>query len=522
MASFRAHSLSSGPFDADVLIVPIAGPRPRIPRALVQISPACAERAGRALELMDFEAKSGARFLVHANSGERCARILLAGLGESASLSPAGIRKAMTSVARDPLFERVNTVALLQDDWSTGAQIEERVAAALDGFLDGTYRWTAAAERRTSSPEKVTVVSEDSRSRPRITAAIDRADALGSSVALARDLANAPPNRMSPEDLGRAALSMAKRNGLRATVLGPRELERERMHALLAVGQGSTRPPRLIVVRYDPGTRERPVVLVGKGIVFDSGGYTIKPLESMVEMKFDKSGACVVLGAMQAIARLRLPIPVVAVVAAAENMISGNAYRTGDVVGSRSGKTIEVLNTDAEGRLVLADAIDYAITEWKPQAVVDIATLTGAVYYALGDHACAVLGSDDRLIARLREAGERVGERAWPLPVNEDYAADVSTPNADVRNTSAWGAGAIAGATFLQRFATGVPWAHLDVASVSRDRRTSRGATGFGLRLLVDALEHWPRSRGQSARRSRRSPARAKASSRRGRSRARR
>jgi leucyl aminopeptidase len=508
MASFHAHSLSSGRFDADVLIVPITGPEPRIPQILMRISRSAAERAQRAIALKDFEPKSGSRFLLHPDAGDGCPRVLLAGLGDGASSAPAAIRKALSLVARDPLFERVKSVALLLDGWSTGADLEEPTAAALDGFLEGTYRWSAATEKKTSRPDKWVVVHEEARWRPRIAAAFERAEAIGNAALFARDLANAPPNRMSPEDLGKAALAMAKKHGLEASVLGPRELERERMHALLAVGQGSERGPRLIVVRYDPGTREKPVALIGKGIVFDSGGYTIKPLESMVEMKFDKSGACVVLGAMQAIAQLRPPVPVVAVVAAAENMISGTAYRTGDVIESRSGKTIEVLNTDAEGRLVLADAIHYAITEWQPQAVIDIATLTGAVYYALGDHACAVLGTDEDLIARLRASGERVGERAWPLPINDDYSADVNTGNADVRNTSAWGAGAIAGATFLQRFADGIPWAHLDVASVSRDRRTARGATGFGLRLLVDAIEHWPRPRAKRSARGRTSKAR--------------
>jgi leucyl aminopeptidase len=312
---------------------------------------------------------------------------------------------------------------------------------------------------------------------------------------------------MSPEDLGKAALLMAKKNGLEAKLLDERELSRENMHALLAVGAGSVRPPRLIVVQYDPGSGEKPIALVGKGIVFDTGGYCIKPIESLTEMKYDKCGACVVLGVMQAIARLRFPIPVVALIPAAENMISGSAYRTGDIVDSRSGKTIEVLNTDAEGRLVLADAIDYAITKFEPQAVIDVATLTGAAYYALGDHSCAVFGSDDGLIARLRDAGERAGERAWPLPLTEDYRTDVTTPHADVRNTSAWGGGAIAGATFLQRFVRGVPWAHLDVASVSRDRRNpSRGATGFGTRLLIETLERWPRARGRRSARARARP----------------
>jgi len=241
------------------------------------------------------------------------------------------------------------------------------------------------------------------------------------------------------------------------------------------------------------------VALVGKGLVFDTGGLSIKPAASMAEMKFDKCGACVVIGAMIAIAKLRLTVPVVAVVPAVENSISGESYRPGDVIGSRSGKTIEVLNTDAEGRIVLADALDYVVTKYSPQAIIDAATLTGAAYYALGDRACAVLGNDDALVEKLRAAGETVGERAWPLPLWDDYRADVDTPNADVRNTSSWGAGTIAGAAFLERFVGDVPWAHLDIANVSRDRRDPKiGATGFGVRLLVEALTSWPGARPRS------------------------
>ncbi|MBZ0268251.1 leucyl aminopeptidase family protein, partial [bacterium] len=227
----------------------------------------------------------------------------------------------------------------------------------------------------------------------------------------------------------------------------------------------------------------------------------IKPTSSMMFMKFDKCGGCVVLAAIRTVAALGLKVPVVAVVPAVENSISGTSYRPGDVIGSRAGKTIEVLNTDAEGRIALADGLDYAITEFRPRAVLDAATLTGAVYHALSDRACGVLGNDDAIVQRLLQAGEDTGERAWQLPLWPEHLTDVDTPNADVRNTGAAGGGTIAGAAFLQRFVRDTPWAHLDIANVSRDRRNpSVGATGFGVRLLVEALRVWPAARKRSAR----------------------
>ncbi len=517
MPSFHANTLAPGTrLTSDVLIVPLfASASPEAPE-LKRLAPSTASRASRAIALGDFDAKSGTRLLLHSDAGEPSARVLLVGCGDGAQASPASIRKAMSAAARDPLFERVTSVAVASSTLRGAVPFADAVAAAADGLADGVYRWSAATEKKVGAPERFTFLAANARDQGAVAQGIARGGALGESVGFARDLANAPPNRMSPEELGRRALAMAKSLGLEAFVLGPKEIARERMEALLAVGEGSARGPRLIVVRYTPGGRARsprrrgpgvrggvaPIALVGKGIVYDTGGVCIKPIESMVEMKFDKCGACVVLGAIAAAARLALPVPVVAVIPAAENLISGTAYRASDVIGSRAGKTIEVLNTDAEGRLVLADAIDYAITEFAPQAVVDIATLTGAAYFALGDHSCALFGSSAELVARVREAGERTGERAWELPLWPEYRADVQTPNADVRNTSAWGAGAIAGATFLMNFVGDVPWAHLDVASVSRDRRTGRGATGFGARLLVEMLRAWPRQRA-TARRAR-------------------
>jgi leucyl aminopeptidase len=452
MPSFHAHTIASGrSFTGDVLLVPLAGPRARLPAALAALAPSVRSRAARAIELGDFDANAGSRLLLHADEKDAFPRVMLAGLGDAAAATPASVRKALAAVARDPLFERVASVGVLASPLASLGSLAPGVAAAADGLADGTYRWSAATEKKSSSPRSWTFLAADARARARIEDGLAQGAAIAESAAFARDLANAPPNRMSPEDLADRAAAMSKELGLESLVLGPKDLARENMAALLAVGEGSARGPRLVAVRYTPegpARRARPVALVGKGIVYDTGGVCIKPIDSMVEMKFDKSGACVVLGAIAAAARLRLPVPIVAVVAAAENLISGTAYRAGDVIGSRSGKSIEVLNTDAEGRLVLADAIDYAITKYKPRSVVDVATLTGAAYFALGDHAAALFGTDPELVARIRGAGERTGERTWELPLWDEYRADVRTPNADVRNTSAWGAGAIAGATF--------------------------------------------------------------------------
>lgn len=495
---------------ADLLLVPFDSSDLRVRSSLEKISPSAAEGARRAIQLGDFDGKVGARFLLHSKEEGVPARILLLGLGEAKKQIKGALYKSLSPALRDPLFERVESVAVLVEEWGDARTLEIRVARLVDALLDGSYRWTMATEKKSAGPKSFAIHYRGAREAKAVTAGAQHGEAIGWAARRARDLANAPANVMSPEDLGKAALGLAKEYGLEAKVLGPRELVREKMHALLAVGEGSERKPCLIALRYHPPGVSRdtpPVALVGKGIVYDTGGVCIKPIESMVEMKFDKCGACVVLGAIAAVAKLRLPVPVVAIVPAAENLISGTAYRASDIVSSRAGKTIEVLNTDAEGRLVLADAIDYAITEFAPTAIFDVATLTGAAYYALGDLSCAIFGTDAALLSRVRAAGERAGERAWELPLTEDYRADVQTANADVRNTGAYGGGAIAGATFLQRFVRDTPWVHLDVASVSRDRRGGgRGATAFGLRLLVDMLSEWPASRNSGARKVRSSP----------------
>jgi leucyl aminopeptidase len=316
---------------------------------------------------------------------------------------------------------------------------------------------------------------------------------------LARDLSNQPGNALPPDALAREAQRVAKQVGLRARVLGVPELRKLGMGGLLAVGAGSANPPRLIVLEYRPkrarAARDT-LCVVGKGITFDSGGISIKPSAGMEEMKHDMSGAAAVVGALRACALLSVPHHVVGVIGAAENMPSGTAYRPGDIVTTASGKTIEVLNTDAEGRVVLADALHYARTEFEPRAIIDLATLTGACVVALGRWASGLFGNNEALAERVRRAGEATGERAWPMPLWDGHREAVRSDVADVKNTGAGReAGSSTAAAFLAAFVGDTPWVHLDIAGTGWTTRNGpgqpKGATGVGVRLLLELLAEW-------------------------------
>jgi leucyl aminopeptidase len=288
---------------------------------------------------------------------------------------------------------------------------------------------------------------------------------------------------------------MSKGSGLKVTVLGPREMESEGMGALLAVAQGSDQEPRLIVVEHRGGKKkDPPLVLVGKGLTFDAGGISIKPSSGMEEMKFDMSGGAAVLGAMKAIAELEVPMNVIGIVPSSENLLNGSAVKPGDVIRTREGKTVEVINTDAEGRLILSDALSYGQT-FQPAAMVDCATLTGACVIALGHVASAVLGNDETLVDELREAGERSGERCWPLPLWKEYREQLDSTVADLKNVGGRPAGTITAAAFLKEFVGEVPWAHLDIAGTAYGEGKlsyqRKGGVGAPTRLLVE----WVRER---------------------------
>jgi leucyl aminopeptidase len=291
--------------------------------------------------------------------------------------------------------------------------------------------------------------------------------AAGAGANLTRTLQARPGNVATPSHLASEATAMCEELGMDIEVLGPEDMKREGMKALLAVAQGSAEEPRLIVMRYEKGKKsDPPVALVGKGLTFDAGGISLKPAKGMEEMKYDMSGGAAVIGAMKAIALAKLRVNVIGVVPSSENMPSGTAVKPGDVIGSLAGKTIEVINTDAEGRLILADALAY--TAWmEPAAMVDCATLTGACVIALGHHASAVMGSDDRLVKELIGAGERSGERCWHLPTWPEYRKQLDSPFADLKNVGGAPGGSITAGCFLKEFTGDVPWAHLDIAGTA-------------------------------------------------------
>jgi leucyl aminopeptidase len=327
----------------------------------------------------------------------------------------------------------------------------------------------------------------------RLSAAAAEAQVLAGAVSWARDLGNTPANDLGSREFAREARRMARRLGLVLRVLGRREIERERMAGVLAVNAGSARPPAFVIAEYRPRNARGTAVLVGKGILFDSGGISIKPAASMGEMKYDMMGAATVLACARAARELSLPVRVVALAPLAENLPSGSATRPGDILRMRNGRTVEVDNTDAEGRLVLADALSYA-ERYRPDVLLDFATLTGAVLVALGHECAGLMSSDDRLAAELLAAGEATGERLWRLPLWDDYRENLKSEWADLKNTGGRNAGTINGAVFLQEFVpAGVPWAHIDFAGTAHLEKEhagyDAGATGFGVALTVEFLK---------------------------------
>ncbi|MBV9467827.1 MAG: leucyl aminopeptidase family protein, partial [Abitibacteriaceae bacterium] len=307
-----------------------------------------------------------------------------------------------------------------------------------------------------------------------------------------------PSNLKSPKFLAEQAQEICARNGLECDMWDETRIQAERMGALYAVGMGSDNPPRFIIMEYAPPGMEKepPIILVGKGMSYDTGGYSLKPTTSMEDMKDDMAGAAVVLGAMSAIAELKPKRRVIGLVPSAENMVSGNAQRPGDIVTARNGKTIEVVNTDAEGRLILADALSYAC-ELKPAAIIDFATLTGAIGVAIGQEAAGLFATDEALADKIEQAAEITGDRVWRFPLWDEYKEHVKGSISDLKNVGQERrAGAIAGAVFLENFvADDIPWAHIDMAAVALIREdrplSARGATGYGVRLTLELLKNW-------------------------------
>ena len=458
----------------------------------------------RLLASGDFQGKKDETTLLYPRAGEiGPERVLLVGVGKREDYVVERLRRAVGTAVRAAEKIGVSKLALTMGHvdrlsehmgayFAGRAAVESAVLAAWD-YRELKTQDSDSAPR--AQLEEITLLAVDEAEAQEF----ERAGHVGLVAAraenLARQLATLPSNIATPSYLAGVAQEIANAHGLKLTVLDRAAMEREGMKALLAVAQGTEQEPRFIILEYQGGAAgEAPLILVGKGVTFDSGGISIKPAEKMEEMKYDMCGAAAVLAAMRAIAELDLKANVVGLVPATENLLSGRAVKPGDVIGSLGGKTIEVINTDAEGRLILADALAYA-QRYHPKAIIDAATLTGACVIALGHQAIGLMGNDGELIDEVRAAGQRVGERCWPLPLWDEYREQIESTIADIKNTGGRPAGTITAGWFLKEFAGEVPWAHLDIAGMAYRSEAlpylRPGSTGIPTRLFIE----WVRSR---------------------------
>jgi leucyl aminopeptidase len=419
-------------------------------------------------------------------------RVVLLGVGKPEGLERLDREELGAGLARKLQGLGVKDAVLADlGDLELGAAPAEAAADIARGAALATYsfrQYQRPEPEEETRFEQLTLQLEEAPG----DAYLDTIESTVAAVERARDLVTEPANMLYPESFAKRCLELEKL-GCEVRIMSPAELERLGMRAILAVGQGSVRPPYVVVIRWRGSEDEKPLALIGKGVCFDTGGISLKPAAGMEEMKWDMGGAAAVVGAMHSLAGRKAAAHVVGVIGLVENMPSGNAMRPGDVITAMSGKTIEVVNTDAEGRLVLADLLHYTKEELKPRAMIDLATLTGAVVVALGHENGGMFATDEDLAATLLKAAERTGEGLWRLPLGKAYSKHIKSQIADIKNVGRGReAGASAGAVFIQEFVGDVPWAHLDIAGVTWSSRdlplAPKGATGFGVRLLDEVV----------------------------------
>ena len=454
-----------------------------------------AEVASPVLSSGDF---TGARdtSAVAYTSWKKLPRIILVGYGETGQVSLEKLRRAGALAVQRATGLKCKTLAVVQP--AIGAFTPADVAQAIsEGLALGVYFYDKHISQKPnggfSAPNKVVLLGLDAAEVKGMKAGMATGKAVSDGVLLARDLANAPSNEIDPQTLAARAKELSS-VGVKVTVLTKAQIEKLGMGGLVAVSKGGGVPPSFIIMEWKGGGKDQPLVFVGKGVTFDSGGISIKPGAGMADMKLDMGGAAAVIGAMHTIATLKLKQNVIGLVAATENMPSGTAFKPGDVIKHLNGKTSEIDNTDAEGRLILADALAYA-DRYKPQAVIDLATLTGACVVALGNVASGLMGNTPELNNRIRQSGDRTYDRVVELPLWEEYEELIKSDVADVKNSGGRGAGTITAGLFLKTFIGNYPWAHIDIAGTGMTSRPSgyinKGGTGAGVRLLVDFVQNW-------------------------------
>jgi len=463
-----------------------------------------AERVDKALGGMisrlvnkgDFTPKRGEVHLLYPEGRVSAERLLLVGMGKRSEFTTNCLRQAAGRAACSLRSAGARDITFIIDGVVLDA--EELGQALAEGSILGLYRFVKYKTSKENGLAKdvrtITLLKESLGGLKAMQKGVKVGEAIAASTVMARDLVSSPPADKTPTIIAAKAKEIARQFGLRLQVLEKNRMRKLGMGGLLGVAAGSAQPPKFLIVEYRKGGKKPFIALVGKTITFDSGGISIKPAENMDRMKDDMSGGAAVLGAIRTAAALKLPLNVVGLLPVTENMPSGSAYKPGDVLRTMSGQTIEVLSTDAEGRLILSDALTYACT-YRPAVIVDIATLTGACGIALGNVATGMLGTDDRFKQKMRAAGEKTGERVWEMPLWEEYYEQIKSDIADMKNTGGRTGGVITAAALLSKFVQKYPWVHLDIAATAwtdKERPyTPKGATGIGVRLLTQFLRDY-------------------------------
>lgn len=443
----------------------------------------------------DFSGSAGQNALLYPRGAVAPSRLFLVGMGKAADAKAETYRRAGAAAVQQARTLKVaNPTIGIHGE--TPVPLAESAQAFVEGFELGAYRFwryrTGLTSEQTFAVQGATLYAKDEHVKA-LHSGAETGEVVARGVAFARDLVNSPGDAMTPGKLGDVAVDMGQRLGLNVTVLDKAQLTEQGFGGILAVGQGSANDPRFIIMEHGLAAEGKPTIcLVGKGLTFDSGGLSIKPAEAMDTMKSDMAGSAAVFGAMQVVAELNLPLHVVGLVPSAENMPSSTAYRPGDVITTLSGKTVEVLNTDAEGRIILSDGLFYA-QRYNPAAIIELSTLTGAIVIALGAHATGMMATDQALADQINHAGEASGERVWQLPLWDEYHQMIKSDIADLKNIGGRPAGSITAGAFLSAFVGDYPFVHLDIAGTAYAAQPIRpydsiGATGVGVRLLTEYL----------------------------------
>ncbi len=453
----------------------------------------------KSMKKKEFNGEYGQIKIINTAGKIKAKNILVLGLGKKENVTVMILKKAIgigSRIARDILGAKEFTTTLHSNETKEKNSLAEKIQAVTEGILLGNYQFlkykTQGLDKIKKLNEAIIVVDKKEKEYEK---AVEKGKIIAESTIFVRDLVNEPGSELTPEVFAKIAEKEAKKYGIKITVLNKKEIEKKKLYGLLAVSRGSINDPRFLILEYK-GNSKKSLALVGKGVTFDSGGLDLKSAKGMETMKGDMGGAATTLGAIIAAARLKLPVHIYGVIGLTENMPGRNAYKPGDVVKTYNGKTIEVLNTDAEGRVTLADSLTYAEKNLKPDVIIDLATLTGACVVALGSVAAAVVG-DEKIVDKLKEASKTSGEKIWELPLWQEYLDQVKSDIADVRNIGLYAgeAGTITAAAFLKNFIDKTPWAHIDIAGTAftneEKELTKKGGTGWGINLLTSFLEKW-------------------------------